>query len=220
MKELQADLGVCFDGDGDRCILVDERGEIRDGDYMLAILARDLKQSGKLKGDTVVSTSMANFGLEAALRDTGVKLIRTEVGDRFVRDAMKSGGFVLGGEQSGHLIVSDEQHDIGDGLYTALRIIEVMLDSGKKLSELCNGLTKYPQVIRNVRVSHKPELTELRHVVEARREAEKKLGNEGRIVVRYSGTEPLLRIMVEGRDQTLVNSVAAAVEAAAKKELG
>lgn len=220
VKELQADLGVCFDGDGDRCILVDEKGEIRDGDYMLAILARDLKQSGKLKGDTVVSTSMANFGLEAALRDAGVKLIRTEVGDRFVRDAMKSGGFVLGGEQSGHLIVSDEQHDIGDGLYTALRIIEVMLDSGKKLSELCNGLTKYPQVIRNVRVSHKPELTELRHVVEARREAEKKLGNEGRIVVRYSGTEPLLRIMVEGRDQTLVNSVAGAVEAAAKKEIG
>ncbi len=220
VKELQADLGVCFDGDGDRCILIDERGEIRDGDFMLAILAADLKESGKLSGSTVVSTSMANFGLESALRDLGVKLVRTEVGDRYVREAMKSGNFMLGGEQSGHIIIADEKHDIGDGLYTALRVIEILLDSGKKLSELCAGLTKYPQVIRNVRVSHKPELTELRHVVEARREAEKKLGSNGRIVVRYSGTEPLLRIMVEGKDQTLVNSVAAAVEAAAKKELG
>lgn len=220
VKELQADLGVCFDGDGDRCILIDEAGEVRDGDFTLAIVARDLKQSGKLKGDTVVSTTMANFGLEAALRDAGLKLMRTEVGDRYVREAMKSGGFVLGGEQSGHIIIADEKHDIGDGLYTALRIIEIMLDSGKKLSELCAGLEKCPQVIRNVRVSHKPELTSLRHVVEARREAEKTLGAGGRIVVRYSGTEPLLRIMVEGRDAALVNRVAEAVEAAAKKELG
>lgn len=219
VKELQADLGVCFDGDGDRCVLIDETGAVRDGDFMLALLAADLKAAGKLKGDTVVSTSMANFGLEAALSALGLKLLRTEVGDRFVREAMKSGGLVLGGEQSGHLIIADEQHDIGDGLYTALRIIEVMLDSGKKLSELCAGLTKYPQVIRNVRVSHKPDLHSLRHVVEARREAEKKLAKSGRIVVRYSGTEPLLRIMVEGKDPGLVESVASAVEAAARKEL-
>jgi phosphoglucosamine mutase len=220
VKELQADLGVCFDGDGDRCILVDENGEIRDGDYMLALLAKDLKEAGKLKGNTVVSTTMANFGLEEALRKDGIKLIRTEVGDRYVREAMKSGGFVLGGEPSGHLIIADEQHDIGDGLYTALRVIEIMLDSSSKLSALSAALSKYPQVIRNVRVTHKPELTSLRHVVEARRAAEKKLGDQGRIIVRYSGTEPLLRIMVEGRNQALVNSVTDALEAAAKKELG
>ncbi len=219
VKELQADLGVCFDGDGDRCILVDETGQVRDGDYMLALLAADLQAAGKLVGNAVVSTSMANFGLEKALAGLGVKLIRTEVGDRFVRDAMKQDGLVLGGEPSGHLIIADEQHDIGDGLYTALRIIEIMLDSGSKLSELCAGLTKYPQVLRNLRVSHKPELTSLRHVVEARRLAEKRLAGNGRIVVRYSGTEPLLRIMVEASDASLVNSVADQVEAAVKKEL-
>ncbi|MCC6465820.1 MAG: phosphoglucosamine mutase [Planctomycetes bacterium] len=220
VREVKADLGICFDGDGDRCVLVDETGETRDGDYMLAILAADLKQRGTLKADTVVTTSMANLGLQEAMDELGVRLVRTDVGDKYVARAMVETGAVLGGEQSGHVIIADEGHFVGDGLYTALRIIEVMLDRGQPLSRLCAGLRKYPQVIVNVPVKCKPALEKLPSLGRARAEVEQRLGARGRINVRYSGTEPLLRIMVEAPDEASRDQAAAHLEQAARKDLG
>lgn len=219
VRELKADIGVCFDGDGDRCILVDETGAVRDGDHMLALLAADMKARGVLKNDLVVSTTMANLGLERALNQIGVKLIRTDVGDKYVLEAMHKHGAVLGGEQSGHIILADEGHLAGDGLYTALRVIEVMLDSGKPLSELCGAVSKFPQTIVNVKTKAKPPIGSLKHLKKLTGSLESELGNRGRINVRYSGTEPLLRIMVEAEDQATLDKVAGALTEAAKKDL-
>lgn len=220
VKELGADIGICFDGDGDRCILIDETGEVRDGDYMLTILARDMKARGTLGGDTVISTVMANLGLEQALKADGIKLVRTDVGDRHVFKGMDKHSSTLGGEQSGHVIISDEGHLSGDGLYAALRIVEVMLDSNKPLSELSAGITKCPQVLINVKVKKKPALNTLKKTQLAIKAAKKTLGKSGRINVRYSGTENLLRVMVEGFDNKLIKQTANSVVSAAKKEIG
>ncbi|MEE9312532.1 MAG: phosphoglucosamine mutase [Planctomycetota bacterium] len=220
VKELGADLGICFDGDGDRCILIDETGEVRDGDYMLTILARDMNARGVLGGNTVVSTVMANLGLEQALKADGIKLVRTDVGDRHVFKGMDKHKSTLGGEQSGHVIISDEGHLSGDGLYAALRIIEIMLDSNKPLSELSEGITKCPQVLINVKVKKKPVLNTLKKTQAAIKAAKKTLGKDGRINVRYSGTEDLLRVMVEGFDEKLIKRTANSVVSAAKKEIG
>jgi phosphoglucosamine mutase len=220
VRELKADIGVCFDGDGDRCVLVDETGAIRDGDHMLALLAADMKARGVLKNDLVVSTTMANLGLERALNQIGVQLIRTDVGDKYVLEAMHKHGAVLGGEQSGHIILADEGHLAGDGLYTALRVIEVMLDTGKPLSELCGAVSKFPQTIVNVKTKAKPPIGSLKNLKKLTSSLETELGNRGRINVRYSGTEPLLRIMVEAEDQATLDQVAGALEAAAEKDLG
>jgi phosphoglucosamine mutase len=219
VRELKADLGVCFDGDGDRCILVDETGQIRDGDHILAVLAADMKARDVLKNDLVVSTSMANLGLDVALKNLGVRLMRTDVGDRHVSEAMTRHGAVLGGEQSGHVILADEGHLAGDGLYTALRVIEIMLDGGRPLGELCAGLRKYPQTIVNVPAPRKPPLAGLKNLgkLQARHQAE--LGAAGRVNVRYSGTEPLLRIMVEAESEETVRRVAGELAAAARKDL-
>ncbi|MCB1022417.1 MAG: hypothetical protein KDC27_20985, partial [Acidobacteria bacterium] len=220
VRELKADVGICFDGDGDRCILIDETGAVRDGDHMLALLAADMKARGVLKNDTVVSTTMANLGLERALTELGIKLVRTDVGDKYVLEAMHKHGAVLGGEQSGHIILADEGHLAGDGLYTALRVIEVMLDTGKPLSELCAGVTKFPQSIANVRTRSKPALGSLKTLGRATKQLNAELGSRGRINIRYSGTEPLLRIMVEAEDQATLGRVSSALVAAAKKDLG
>ncbi|MBX3461441.1 MAG: phosphoglucosamine mutase [Planctomycetes bacterium] len=219
VKELKADLGVAFDGDGDRCILIDETGTIRDGDYMLAVLAADMKARGTLKNDTVVTTTMANLGLQQALKAMGVNVVLTDVGDRYVSEAMEQHGAVLGGEQSGHVIIRDEGHVAGDGLYTALRVIEVMLDSGKPLSALCAAVTKFPQTIVNVKAPAKPPLQSLKNLGKLLAQHERELGDRGRINVRYSGTEPLLRIMVEAPDQPTLQRVSAALANAAKKDL-
>lgn len=219
VRELKADIGVCFDGDGDRCILVDEAGQVRDGDHMLNLLATDMKARGVLKNDTVVSTSMANLGLDAALSAQGIKLVRTDVGDRHVSEGMQQHGAVLGGEQSGHVIIGDEGHNAGDGLYTALRIIEVMLDAGKPLSELCAPVRKFPQTIVNVKASHKPPLANLKALVRLAAKHETELGAKGRVNIRYSGTEPLLRIMVEAETDDIVRRVADELAAAARKDL-
>jgi len=219
VRELKADVGVCFDGDGDRCILVDEKGEIRDGDHMLALLATDMKARGVLQNDTVVSTSMANLGLDAALAAQKIKLVRTDVGDKFVSEAMTKHGSKLGGEQSGHVIISDEGHVAGDGLYTALRVIEVMLDAGRPLSELCGGVRKFPQTIVNVKAASKPALSTLKTLAKAAAKHEAELGSKGRVNIRYSGTEPLLRIMVEAETDAIVKRVADELAAAAKKDL-
>ncbi|MCC6574688.1 MAG: phosphoglucosamine mutase [Planctomycetes bacterium] len=220
VKKMKADLGVCFDGDGDRCILIDENGGIRDGDYMLALLAADLHARNKLAKNTVISTVMANYGLQEAMEALGAKLVRTDVGDRYVVEAMKQAGAVLGGEPSGHVIINDEGHPFGDGLYTALRIIEVMLESGKPLSAMCESLTKYPQLLTNVKVSSKPPLGTLSKFQKVLARAQEKLEGVGRAVVRYSGTEPVLRVMVEGKDSKLVESVARNLADEAAKALG
>lgn len=219
VRELKADLGVCFDGDGDRCILIDETGAVRDGDFMLALLAEDMKARGVLKADTVVTTSMANLGLEEALSGLGIRTERTDVGDRYVSARMMELGAVLGGEQSGHVIISDEGNVAGDGLYTALRVIEVMLDSGKPLSALCK-VKKFPQAIVNVRSHAKPPLGGLKLLAKARAEVEATLAGRGRINLRYSGTEPLLRIMVEAPDDDALQSALSKLEKAARADLG
>jgi phosphoglucosamine mutase len=219
VRELKADIGICFDGDGDRCILIDETGAVRDGDYMLALLATDMKNRGVLRNDVVVSTIMANLGLERALSAIGVKLVRTDVGDRHVLDAMHEHAASLGGEQSGHIILADEGHLAGDGLYTALRVIEVMLDTGKRLSELCAPVTKFPQRITNLRVKAKPALNTLKNLSTVQKKIETTIGDKGRINVRYSGTEPLLRIMVEAVDDDTLDTVSNQLSTAARKDL-
>lgn len=218
VRELKADLGVCFDGDGDRCILIDETGAVRDGDYLLALLAADMKSRDVLKADTVVTTTMANLGLEEALSSLGIKTERTDVGDRYVSARMHELGAVLGGEQSGHIIISDEGNVAGDGLYTALRVIEVMLDTGKPLSTLCT-LTKFPQAIVNVPSAAKPPLAGLKRLAAARAEVESALAGRGRVNLRYSGTEPLLRIMVEAPDEAALKSALGKLEKAARADL-
>ncbi|MCA8937796.1 MAG: hypothetical protein KDB68_16540 [Planctomycetes bacterium] len=219
VRELNADIGICFDGDGDRCVLIDETGSVCDGDHMLFLLAADMKSRGVLKNDTVVSTTMANLGLERALASIGVKLVRTDVGDKYVFEGMKKHDAVLGGEQSGHLLVADEKHFIGDGLYTALRVIEVMLDSGRRLSDLASPVVKFPQLITNLRTTSKPALGSLKTLKKTLKAIESELGNRGRINIRYSGTEPLLRIMVEAQDAGTLESVTKQLSAAARKDL-
>lgn len=220
VRQLNADIGICFDGDGDRCVLIDETGAVRDGDHMLLLLAADMKARGVLKNDTVVSTTMANLGLERALAALGIRLIRTDVGDKYVLQGMLEHSAVLGGEQSGHVIIADEGHLAGDGLYTALRVIEVMLDTGKPLSELCAALSKFPQRITNLRTAHKPALKSLKRLADIQKEIGRTVGDRGRINVRYSGTEPLLRIMVEAQDDETLDSITTQLVTAAKKDLG
>ncbi|MFZ2488432.1 MAG: phosphoglucosamine mutase [Anaerolineae bacterium] len=199
-----ADIGFVFDGDADRCKFVDDTGVERDGDYILAILARDLLAQGKLAGNAVVTTQMANLGLDLSLRDIGVTLKRTDVGDKWVSQAMREGGHVLGGEQSGHIILFEHGLTTGDGLYTALRMSRLLLDSrGRHFSDLANSvLTKVPQVLEKANVSSKPPLEELSAVQEQITRSHAALGPDTLINVRYSGTEPVVRVMIQGAGQT------------------
>ena len=213
------DLGIAFDGDGDRVILVDHQGSVVDGDAMLFICARDLKAAGRLVNDAVVATVMSNFGLETALREGGISLHRCAVGDRQVREEMFARGAVLGGEQSGHIIFADLL-STGDGLLTALSVMRVMFDSGQTLAALTHGFETYPQVLVNVPVLNKPVLEMLPDVKDAIRSAESKLGKDGRVLVRYSGTEPLLRVMVEGRDSAVVHQLAKSITEQVRRNLG
>lgn len=213
------DVGLAFDGDGDRVILVDPLGHLVDGDAMLFICASFLRARDRLPGNAVVATVMSNIGLEVALRAAEVEVQRCSVGDRQVRDAMVQHGIVLGGEQSGHLIFS-ELLPTGDGLLTALSVIRVLLETGRGLVSLRHGLEVYPQVLVNVVVRAKPDLVSEPKILQAIREAERTLGADGRVVVRYSGTEPLLRVMIEGRDQTTVQRLADTIADCARAQLG
>jgi phosphoglucosamine mutase len=195
----RARLGVAFDGDGDRALFVDHTGKIVDGDAILLLAAIYLKDRGKLPGSTVVATVMSNIGLEIALRDRGIEMIRTAVGDKYVMEEMVRGGFALGGEQSGHVIFSDHLFT-GDGLATALNVLRVMADTGEELSTLAGALVTYPQVLVNVRVKQKTDLAQVPAIADTMRRVEEQLSGSGRLLVRYSGTEPLLRIMLEGKD--------------------
>ena len=198
-------LGIAFDGDGDRAIFVDHRGHIIDGDAVLLILALDLKRRGRLVGDTVVSTVMSNIGLEIALKERGITMLRTPVGDKYVMEAMRAGGFVLGGEQSGHVILA-EHLPTGDGMATALAVLRVMESTGRELADLASELKTYPQTLVNVRVRDKRPIADVPAIQAAVERVERAQAARGRVLVRYSGTEPLLRIMIEGEDQASVQA--------------
>jgi phosphoglucosamine mutase len=193
-------MGVAFDGDGDRAIFVDEHGAIVNGDAVLLICAAQLQREGRLTGGAVVATVMSNIGLELALRARGIDLVRSPVGDKYVMEEMLARGLSLGGEQSGHIIFSDYLFT-GDGLCTALYVLRTMAMTGRSLSALAADLTTYPQVLLNVRVRDKVDLETVAPVAAAMRRVEARVAGQGRLVIRYSGTEPLLRVMIEGRDQ-------------------
>jgi phosphoglucosamine mutase len=207
VKRQGADLGIAFDGDGDRVIMVDHRGEIVDGDHILGICALDMLGRDRLRRKTVVGTVMSNLGLELALKAKGIRLLRTDVGDRYVVEAMLKGGYVLGGEQSGHVIFLNHT-TTGDGILTALRLLAAMLRQDKPLAELTSFVQKCPQTLINVMVKEKKDLKTLPQARHAIQEAEKRLGTNGRLLVRYSGTEPKLRVMTEGEDESLIQEVA------------
>ena len=207
VKRHGADLGIAFDGDGDRVIMVDHRGEIVDGDHIMGICAQDMLERETLRRKTVVGTVMSNLGLELALKDWGIRLLRAPVGDRYVVEAMLKGGYNLGGEQSGHMVFLNYT-TTGDGILTALRLLSVMLRKNKPLAELASFLHKCPQILINVEIKERKDLKALPQARHAIQEAEKRLGPRGRLLVRYSGTEPKLRVMTEGEDDSLIRQVA------------
>ncbi|MCB0345877.1 MAG: phosphoglucosamine mutase [Bdellovibrionales bacterium] len=219
VKEHGADFGVAFDGDADRAILCDENGELLDGDYCLAVLAMTRKRENNLPGNAVVGTIMSNLGLEKALEREGIALHRAPVGDRYVLAVMREHGLVLGGEQSGHLI-SLEHNTTGDGLLTALLMAEAMLTCAQPMSTFQSVVTRYPQVLINIPVRERRPFEELASVQRAMKDAEASLGNSGRIVLRYSGTELKARVMVECDNDDKCNKVASAVADAITQELG
>jgi phosphoglucosamine mutase len=211
--------GVAFDGDGDRAILVDAGGRIVDGDAVLLMCGRHMQATGELRNDAVVATVMSNIGLEIALRESGIDLVRCPVGDKFVMEEMLKRGISLGGEQSGHIIFSDHLFT-GDGIVTALSVLRVMADTGRELSDLASQLVTYPQVLLNVPVKEKRDLRGVPAVAEAMDRIEQRLAGNGRLLVRYSGTEPLLRVMLEGRDQQEIQGWAAEIVNTVKEHLG
>lgn len=214
-----ADLGVAFDGDADRALFVDAGGSFIDGDATMWVLANYLKARGELSGDTVVATVMSNIGLEVALRSRGIKLIRTDVGDKYVLEELIRGGAVMGGEQSGHLIFPRLSW-AGDGMTTTISLLRAMLDYDKTLGELTSGFQRYPQVLVNVRVREKRPFADLPAVQRLAHEVERKLGDRGRLLLRYSGTESLARVMIEGESESEVKAQANALAEAIRDELG
>jgi len=200
-----ADLGIAVDGDADRLAIVDEKGEVVDGDQMMALIARDWRRTDRLRGGGVVATVMSNLGLERCLGEIGLKLVRTQVGDRYVVEHMRQHDFNVGGEQSGHIILSD-YNSTGDGLIAALQVLAVLVRTNKPVSEAARLFTPLPQLLRNVRINGGAPLDD-RAVKQAISDGEKKLGKNGRLLIRKSGTEPLIRVMAEGTDDRLVGSV-------------
>ena len=217
--ETGADVGVALDGDADRCIMVDERGNLVDGDKVLGMSALWLKDRGELDGGSVVGTVMTNLGLERALEARGVGMLRCDVGDRYVVQAMRSEGICLGGEQSGHIVYL-RHSTTGDGTLTALQVIAQMVETGEPLSKLASFYEPYPQVLRSVRVSSKPPIDEVEPMRKAMKAAAERLGKDGRLNVRYSGTEPKARVMIEGADRTLIDELANDLCATLEHELG
>lgn len=215
-----AQVGIALDGDADRVIVVDEHGQVVDGDAVMAMCARGMIDAGELRHMTVVATVMSNLGLERALQAQGARLVRTPVGDRHVVEAMRAGGFNLGGEQSGHLIFLDHV-STGDGLVGALQVLALMMRTGRPLSELARtALERVPQVLENVSLPARRPLEELLRLGRLMNEVEHALGREGRVLVRWSGTEPKLRIMLEGPDEGRLRQWARDLAAAARQDLG
>jgi len=199
VRELRADIGIALDGDADRVIVCDEFGNEVDGDHIMAICALDMLKHKKLRKNTLVTTVMSNMGLDIAIRNAGGRVVKTAVGDRYVVEEMRKGGYNLGGEQSGHMIFLDF-NTTGDGTLSALQLLAVMRRTGKPLSELAQCMVALPQVLLNVRVAERKDIMTIPEIEQRVREIEGLLGDQGRILIRYSGTEPLLRVMIEGKD--------------------
>ncbi len=212
-------LGVAFDGDGDRAIFVDHTGRVVDGDAVMLMCAKQMKVDGRLAGNGVVATVMSNLGLELALRDAGIDMVRTAVGDKYVMEEMSRRGLVLGGEQSGHIIFG-EYLSTGDGLATALNVLRTMETTGRTLSDLASDMTAYPQVLLNVRVREKRELASVPEIAALMADIEQRLAGTGRLLVRYSGTEPLLRVMLEGANEAEIRGWGQEIIDAATQHLG
>jgi len=217
--EKGADIGIALDGDGDRIIFVDRKGKQVDGDYILAICALQLLSENRLKKGTLVTTVMSNMGLDKAVQNAGGKVVRTQVGDRYVVEEMVRGDFNLGGEQSGHTIFLD-YNTTCDGVLTALQVLAIMKQKERPLDELAKVMEPLPQVLYNVKVKEKRNLSDFEEIERKIREIEKMLGQSGRILIRYSGTEPLLRIMVEGEDETKLRGFAEDLVQLVKKYIG
>jgi phosphoglucosamine mutase len=215
--EYRADIGIAHDGDADRTILCDEKGEIVDGDKIMAICASDMKTDGNLKNNTVIATVMSNIGFEIFLNKAGIKLVRTQVGDRYVVEEMIKRGSNLGGEQSGHIVFLDH-NTTGDGPITALQVLSTMCKSGKLLSELASDIPIYPQLLINVPVRNPKSMEEFPNILSFINKAEKKL-NSGRILVRPSGTEPKVRVMVEGDNMDEITLLAEEIAEVIKKNM-
>lgn len=217
--EHQADIGIAHDGDADRAVFVDEKGNVVDGDALLVAFALALHQEKMLKGKTLVTTLMSNMGVEIALRSEGIQVVRTPVGDRYVLERMIKEGYNLGGEQSGHVIFLD-YNTTGDGLITALQLLSLMKRTGKTVSKLAACMNPLPQVLTNVKVKRKQELSEIPEMQKAISDCEEKLKNKGRILVRYSGTEPLLRIMIEGESREMISQMAEELAGIVQSKMG
>ncbi len=219
VREFKADAGLALDGDADRCLVVDDSGRLLDGDFILYLAGLHLKRRGKLRNNTVVATVMSNLWLEQSFSDEGINLLRTDVGDKYVLEEMVRGDHVLGGEQSGHIIFRDRA-PTGDGLLTGLRLLDVWRRSDKKLSELVAGIEPCPQILLNVRVKSKPALSDHPALARVISRAGEEIGSRGRLLVRYSGTEPLARVMTEGNDADEIRRIAEEVAAELRNHLG
>jgi phosphoglucosamine mutase len=214
-----AQIGIAFDGDADRVILCDEKGTVVDGDTVMAICALQLMKHGNLKHNTLVATVMSNLGLELAMRQAGGQLVRAAVGDRYVMEKMIEGGYNLGGEQSGHVIFLDH-NTTGDGIISALQILTIMKQTNKPLSELATCMKTYPQILVNVKVKERRDLDSIPEIAKRMTEIEKKLDGTGRLLVRYSGTEPKVRVMIEGEDQSEIKTLAENLAGIIRERLG
>ncbi|MCH7950734.1 MAG: phosphoglucosamine mutase [Candidatus Dadabacteria bacterium] len=217
--ESGADLGIALDGDADRVIFCDEKGNIIDGDKIIAICAQEMIEKGKLKGNAIITTLMSNMALERFIRDQGAEFIRTQVGDRYVVEEMRARNSNLGGEKSGHIIFLDHT-TTGDGTLAALQVLGIMKAKEKSLSELATIIDLYPQVLLNVRVEEKKDLNKIPELSKQIKKNEDRLNGKGRINIRFSGTEPISRVMVEGEDESLINEIAQELAQTIEKELG
>ena len=219
IKKNKADIGFSFDGDGDRVIFCDHRGKIYDGDHIMVMGARYFKQKKQLANNTVVATSMSNFGLEKSLKEMKIKLIRSDVGDKYVLKDLLKAKAIFGGEQSGHMLFL-KYATTGDGMLTALQILKIITDTGKKVSSLVSGFKKYPQVLRNIRVKEKKDFTKFPALQEKVKMVNKELEGDGRLVLRYSGTEPLARVMIEAGCKKKINKLTDILINAIRDEIG
>jgi phosphoglucosamine mutase len=214
------DVGVTFDGDADRALFSDANGRVVNGDAVLLLAAREMQSRGVLANATVVATTMSNMGLELALKRSGVRMLRANVGDKYVLEEMQRAGATLGGEQSGHILFRDGEATTGDGLLTALRVLEIMVRTGKPLADLVADLKVFPQTIRNVRVREKVPFAQIPAVQAAITAAERELDGNGRVVVRYSGTEALARVMIEAESREQIDRLAESIVGSIQSALG
>ena len=219
-KQARFDVGVTFDGDADRALFCDAQGRVVNGDAVLLLAARDMQSRGALAHATVVATTMSNLGLELALKRSGIQMLRANVGDKYVLEEMQRVGATLGGEQSGHILFRDGEATTGDGLLTALRVLEIMVRTGKPLADLVSDLKVFPQTIRNVRVRNKTPFAKIPAVQAAIAAAERELDGNGRVVVRYSGTEALARVMIEAESKAQIDRLASTIVESIRSALG